>query len=121
MGNSSQVPGRLAAHEVRASRFPVVTKGYDPAAVHRLLDQVAAELRSYEDAVADARAELWRLRSQVDVYRRHDTPGDRVASLFAQAQRATDAMMAEAVKRAEEILAEAHRVRRVALELPRPR
>jgi DivIVA domain-containing protein len=121
MRETSHTTGPIAAHTVRAARFPVVAKGYDQAAVDGLLDRVAGELRAYEDAMAEARAELWRLRSQVDVYRRHDTPGDRVASLFTQAQRATDAMMAEAVSRAEEILAEAHRVRRAALELPRPR
>ena len=121
MPESSQGSALLAAHTVRAARFPLVAQGYDTAAVDRLLDRVAGELRAYEDAIADARAELWRLRSQVDVYRRHDTPGDRVASLFAEAQRVTDAMMAEAVGRAEEILVEAHRVRRAALEPPRPR
>ena len=121
MGETSQAPGPLGAHTVRAARFPVVAQGYDPATVDGLLDRVAGELRAHEDALADARAELWRLRSQVDVYRRHDTAGDRVASLFAQAQRATDDLLAEAARRAAEILVEAHRARRATLELPRPR
>ncbi len=97
---------RVTANDVEEARFPVTLRGYGEDEVDALLSIVIKTLREHEERREAARAEIARLRSQLDECRERtvDTNLAALRKLHREAESRMRALLGEALARTEQML-----------------
>ena len=118
---------RVRSYEVEEVKFPVTIRGYAEDEVDAFLDRVVETLREYERRDAEGRSEVERLRAALDACREaraaesaapglpYEEAEARLRSLLAEAARASERMVEEALEAGEHLLA---RIRAAAEDAP---
>ena len=91
-------PHTVGAAEIRDKTFRSRLRGFDVDEVDVFLNKIADHVAALEETVEDLKRENAELRAN----------SDQTVVLFSQAQQVADTLIEETVKRAQEMLAEAH-------------
>lgn len=87
-------------HEIRNTHFAQRLRGYDEAQVDAFCDAVADQIQREHDEQDRLRAELNRLKSEVE----NEDVKERAVALFSQAQTVADQLIQEAVEHAKDLM-----------------
>jgi cell division initiation protein len=85
---------------VRETTFSQRLRGYDEAEVYAFQEETAAQIEFHQEEVAVLRAEVARLREQVE----NEDVKERAVALFSQAQTVADRLIEEAVQHAKDLM-----------------
>ena len=94
----AQRPHTVRAAEIRDKTFRPRLRGFDVDEVDAFLNRIADHVAALEQLVEDLNRENAELRAR----------SNQAVVLFSQAQQVADTLIEEAVKRAREVLAQAH-------------
>jgi DivIVA domain-containing protein len=98
----TQRPQMVRASEIRDMTFRQRLRGFDADEVDAFLNRIADRVAALEQLIEELERENAELRAH----------SDQAVVLFSQAQQVADALIEEAVKRAREMLSEAHALQR---------